>query len=61
MDVGLLILHLFLGDTLPVSTCIVLGAIATVYTEIIRDTPLLLQLYFFYFLLPDLLPALKLS
>ena len=39
----------------------VLGGIATVYTEIIRDTPLLLQLYFFYFLLPDLLPALKLS
>ena len=39
----------------------VLGSIATVYTEIIRDTPLLLQLYFFYFLLPDLLPALKLS
>lgn len=39
----------------------VLGGIATAYTEIIRDTPLLLQLYFFYFLLPDLLPALKLS
>ena len=39
----------------------VLGGIATVYTEIIRDTPLLLQLYFFCFLLPDLLPALKLS
>ncbi len=39
----------------------VLGGIAAVYTEIIRDTPLLLQLYFFYFLLPDLLPALKLS
>ena len=39
----------------------VLGSIATVYTEIIRDTPLLLQLYFFYFLLPDLLPALRLS
>lgn len=38
-----------------------LGAVATVYTEIVRDTPLLLQLYFFYFLLPDLLPALKLS
>ena len=34
---------------------------ATVYTEVIRDTPLLLQLYFFYFLLPDILPALKLS
>ncbi len=39
----------------------VLGAVATVYTEVIRDTPLLLQLYFFYFLLPDLLPAMKLS
>lgn len=39
----------------------VLGGIATVYTEVIRDTPLLLQLYFFYFLLPDLLPALRLS
>ena len=38
-----------------------LNGIAAVYTEIIRDTPLLLQLYFFYFLLPDLLPALKLS
>ena len=35
----------------------VLRAVATV----IRDTPLLLQLYFFYFLLPDILPALKLS
>ena len=39
----------------------VLGAIAAVYTEVVRDTPLLLQLYFFYFLLPDLLPALRLS
>ena len=39
----------------------VLRSIATVYTEVIRDTPLLLQLYFFYFLLPDILPALKLS
>ena len=39
----------------------VLGGIATVYTEVIRDTPLLLQLYFFYFLLPDLLPAMRLS
>lgn len=38
-----------------------LNGIAAVYTEIIRDTPLLLQLYFFYFLLPDILPALKLS
>ena len=39
----------------------VLGGIATVYTEVIRDTPLLLQLYFFYFLLPDLMPAMRLS
>ena len=39
----------------------VLRAVAAVYTEVIRDTPLLLQLYFFYFLLPDILPALKLS
>ena len=31
----------------------VLRAVATVYTEVIRDTPLLLQLYFFYFLLPS--------
>ena len=39
----------------------VLNASATAYTEVIRDTPLLLQLYFFYFLLPDLLPAMRLS
>lgn len=39
----------------------VLKGISAVYTEVIRDTPLLLQLYFFYFLLPDLLPALRLS
>ena len=39
----------------------VLNAIATAYTEVIRYTPLLLQLYFFYFLLPDLLPAMRLS
>ncbi len=39
----------------------VLNGVAAVYTEIIRDTPLLLQLYFFYFLLPDILPALELS
>ena len=38
-----------------------LNGISAVYTEVIRDTPLLLQLYFFYFLLPDLLPAMRLS
>ena len=36
------------------------SSIAAVYTEVVRDTPLLLQLYFFYFLLPDLLPSLRL-
>ena len=35
--------------------------IATAYVEIIRGTPLLLQLYFFVFLLPGIFPQLKLS
>lgn len=30
--------------------------LATAYIEIIRGTPLLLQLYFFYFLLPEVIP-----
>lgn len=30
--------------------------VASAYIEIIRGTPLLLQLYFFYFLLPEVLP-----
>lgn len=29
VDIGLLVLHIWLGDVLPVSTCIILGAIAT--------------------------------
>ena len=33
--------------------------IAVAYVEIIRGTPVLLQLYFFYFLLPDVLPFLN--
>lgn len=33
-----------------------LSFLATVYIEVIRGTPLLLQLYFFYFLLPDIVP-----
>ncbi len=33
-----------------------LSFLATAYIEIIRGTPLLLQLYFFYFLLPDIMP-----
>lgn len=34
-----------------------LNVIATVYTEVIRDTPLLVQLYFFYFLIPMMFPG----
>ena len=39
----------------------ILGGIVTVYVEVIRGTPILLQLYIFYFVLPQLLPFLKLS
>lgn len=35
--------------------------IAGIFVEVIRGTPILLQLYFFYFLLPDLLPFMELS
>lgn len=35
--------------------------IASVYIEIIRGTPILLQLYIFYFVLPELLPFLDFS
>ena len=35
--------------------------IATVYVEIIRGTPILLQLYFFYFMLPTWFLFLNLS
>ena len=38
-----------------------LNFIAATYIEIIRGTPMLLQLYFFYFLLPEMLPFLELS
>ncbi len=37
------------------------SAIAAVYVEVIRGTPILLQLYFFYFMLPKWLPFLNLS
>ena len=33
-----------------------LRLLATIYVEVIRGTPMLLQLYFFYFLLPMILP-----
>ncbi len=35
--------------------------LASVYIEIIRGTPILLQLYVFYFVLPQLLPFMELS
>lgn len=35
--------------------------LASVYVEIIRGTPILLQLYIFYFVLPNVLPFLKMS
>ena len=38
-----------------------LSLFATGYVEVIRGTPLLLQLYLFYFMLPDVLPMLNLS
>ena len=38
-----------------------LNLIATIYVEIIRGTPLLLQLYFFFFLLPMMIPVLETS
>ena len=35
--------------------------LVSIYIEIIRGTPILLQLYIFYFVLPELLPFLELS
>ena len=35
--------------------------LVTAYVEVIRGTPILLQLYFFYFMLPGWLPFLELS
>ena len=37
------------------------GLLATVYVEVVRGTPILLQLYFFYYFLPEWLPFLNLS
>ena len=39
----------------------VLRFLISVYIEVIRGTPILLQLYIFYFVLPELLPFLDLS
>ena len=35
--------------------------LSSAYVEVVRGTPLLLQLYFYYFLLPEILPMLNLS
>ena len=43
------------------SKSVILRFLSSVYTEIIRGTPILLQLYIFYFVLPSLLPFLKMS
>ena len=37
-----------------------LNVVAAIYVEVIRGTPMLLQLYFFYFLLPEMLPFMDL-
>ncbi len=39
----------------------ILRFLSSLYIEVIRGTPILLQLYIFYFVLPNLLPFLKLS
>ena len=39
----------------------ILRFLSSVYIEVIRGTPILLQLYIFYFVLPSVLPFLKLS
>ena len=38
-----------------------LNILATIYVEVVRGTPLLLQLYFFVFLLPKAFPAFDLD
>ena len=43
------------------SKSVILRFLSSVYTEIIRGTPILLQLYIFYFVLLNLLPFLKMS
>lgn len=39
----------------------VIRLLTTAYVEVVRGTPLLLQLYFFYFMLPNMIPFLELS
>ena len=46
---------------LKMSKSRILRFLISVYIEVIRGTPILLQLYIFYFVLPELLPFLDLS
>lgn len=46
---------------LKMSKLKIIRFLASVYIEVIRGTPILLQLYVFYFVLPELLPFLELS
>ena len=46
---------------LKMSKSKIIRFIITVYIEIIRGTPILLQLYIFYFVLPELMPAFDFS
>jgi His/Glu/Gln/Arg/opine family amino acid ABC transporter permease subunit len=46
---------------LKMSRSRILRFLISVYIEVIRGTPILLQLYIFYFVLPELLPFLDLS
>ena len=46
---------------LKMSRSKILRFLISVYIEVIRGTPILLQLYIFYFVLPELLPFLDLS
>ena len=46
---------------LKISKIGIIRFLVSVYIEVIRGTPILLQLYIFYFVLPSVLPFLKLS
>ena len=55
------VMALMRRSTLGIGKFKPLSIIAAVYVEIIRGTPILLQLYFFYFMLPQWFPFLNLS
>ena len=66
LTIGIALLAIALGMVIGFLSCImgmaknpILRAISAVYVWLIRGTPMLLQLYFFYFALPALIPALN--